>query len=140
SDIRNTLVTTLTGAGERPTPNNSTGSGSFAAFLNQAMDTLTVLVSFQGLSSPTIPGGAHIHIGGPDQAGPIVLPIRDFPGGATSGQFTATLTRATFNPQPQLGINTFTDAVNAILAGNAYFNIHTTQFPGGEIRGQIGLA
>src|SRR5205807_7305785 len=24
-----------------------------------------------------------------------------------------------------------------ILAGNAYINFHTTQFPGGEIRGQI---
>ena len=25
-------------------------------------------------------------------------------------------------------------------SGNAYFNIHTSNFPGGEIRGQIGAA
>src|SRR5262249_9013094 len=54
-DIRNTLqAPLLTGANERPQPSSSVGSGSFTAFLNQAMDTLTVIVSFQGLSSATL--------------------------------------------------------------------------------------
>src|SRR5262249_3987625 len=61
-----------------------------------------------------------------------------FPGGIASGQFTTTLTAADFRPDPADGINTFQDAVNAMLSGNTYFNIHTTQYPGGEIRGQIG--
>jgi uncharacterized protein (TIGR03118 family) len=136
-DIRNTLGAVLTGANERPAPSSSVGTGSFTAFLNQAMDTLTVTVSFRGLSSATLAGGAHIHIGGPDDAGPIVLPLTDFPGGLSSGQFTTTLTADNFIPRPEIGINTFVDAVHAILSGNAYFNIHTTRFPGGEIRGQI---
>jgi hypothetical protein len=38
---------------------------------------------------------------------------------------------------PGAGINMFADAVNAIEAGQTYFNIHTVAFPGGEIRGQI---
>src|SRR5262249_31148612 len=130
ADIRNTFVTTLTGANERPDPVNTPATGSFTAFLNQARDALTVIASFHGPSTPTLPGGAHIHVGGPDDAGPIVLPLTDFPGGLRSGQFTTTLTAANFTPQPAAGINTFADAVNAILSGNAYFNIHTTQFPG----------
>src|SRR5215831_3738159 len=88
-DIRNTLqAPLLTGANERPNPTLSIGTGSFTAFLNQAEDTLTVIVSFQGLSSATLPGGAHIHFGGPNDAGPIILPLNDFPGGLASGQFT----------------------------------------------------
>ena len=30
-----------------------------------------------------------------------------------------------------------TDQVNALLAGNIYFNLHSTGFPAGEIRGQV---
>ncbi len=33
----------------------------------------------------------------------------------------------------------FDEIVAAIRAGVAYVNVHTTGFPGGEIRGQIGV-
>jgi hypothetical protein len=32
---------------------------------------------------------------------------------------------------------TLEDLLDEFDAGNAYVNVHTTQFPGGEIRGQI---
>jgi hypothetical protein len=50
---------------------------------------------------------------------------------------TKTLTSADFTADAANGINTFSDAVNAILAGNTYINVHTQQFPDGEIRGQF---
>jgi len=31
------------------------------------------------------------------------------------------------------------DAIQAILNGNSYVNIHTQQFPAGEIRGQLAV-
>jgi hypothetical protein len=34
---------------------------------------------------------------------------------------------------------TLGDVVGAIVDGNAYVNIHTVDFPGGEIRGQLAL-
>jgi len=34
---------------------------------------------------------------------------------------------------------TLNDLLDAVKAGNAYANIHTTQNPGGEIRGQIAF-
>jgi hypothetical protein len=41
--------------------------------------------------------------------------------------------------RPAIGINTMEDAMQAILNGNSYVNIHTQQFPAGEIRGQLHL-
>jgi uncharacterized protein (TIGR03118 family) len=128
SDIRNTLGSVLTDA-------DGTPRGSFTAFLNQKMDALTVIVSFQGLSSPTLKGGADIHFGGP--AGPVILHLKDFPAGLTSGQFTTTLTKQDFKHDNHDGIKTFGDAVKAILNGQTSFDISTTSFRDGEIRGQI---
>jgi uncharacterized protein (TIGR03118 family) len=135
-----TGLSPLTGANVKPNPTLSLGTGSFTAFLNQAEDTLTVIVNFQGLSGSTLAGGADISIGGVNDVGPTVLTLSDFPGGLSSGQFETTLTAADFTPDPADGINTFADAAQAMLDGNAYFTIHTTQNPGGEIRGQIGRA
>jgi uncharacterized protein (TIGR03118 family) len=135
-----TGLSPLTGANVRPNPTLSIGTGSFTAFLNQAQDTLTVIVSFQGLSGGTLPGGADISIGGPGATGPAVLTLGDFPAGLASGQFETTLTAANFTPDPADGIFTIADAAQAMLNGNAYFTIHTTQNPDGEIRGQLGRA
>jgi ABC-type transport system substrate-binding protein len=46
------------------------------------------------------------------------------------------LTAANLNPA-QAEIATFAEAVDALLSGNTYFQVHTTTNPGGEIRGQI---
>jgi uncharacterized protein (TIGR03118 family) len=135
-----TGLSPLTGANVKPNPTLSLGTGSFTAFLNQAEDTLTVIVSFQALSGATLAGGADISIGGRNATGPTVLTLSDFPDGLSSGQFETTLTDANFTPDPADGIFTFADAAQAMLNGNAYFTIHTAQNPGGEIRGQIGRA
>jgi hypothetical protein len=44
-----------------------------------------------------------------------------------------------FVARPAIGINTVQDAIQAIVNGNSYVNIHTQQFPAGEIRGQLGV-
>jgi CHRD domain/PEP-CTERM motif len=135
---------TLTGDGE----SNSPGTGYGTVTFNTAADTLTVALTFTGLTSPTVipagvPGAAHIHFGTPPPpGGPILFPFvepyaNDFPLGVTSGTYATTLTAASLIPDPADGINTFAQAVNAIEAGHTYFNIHTVAFPGGEIAGQI---
>ena len=135
---------TLTGDGESP----STGTGYGTVTFNSAADTLTVALTFSGLTSPTaiptgVPGAAHIHFGTPaPPGGPIIFPFvepyaNDFPLGVTSGTYETTLTSASLMPDQADGINTFADAVNAIEAGQTYFNIHTVAYPGGEIAGQI---
>src|SRR5262249_43841769 len=124
TDIRNTLGAVLT-----PLPGTqSSGIGSFTAFLDQKMKALTVIITAQGLSSATLDGGADIRFGGPD--GPSIFHISDFPGGVTSGQFTFTLTKHNFTRDRADGIKNFRDAVNAVLSGKTFFTISTAQSPG----------
>jgi CHRD domain-containing protein/PEP-CTERM motif-containing protein len=131
-------TTTLTGDGESP----STGTGYGTVTFNAAAQTLTVLLTFSDLTSPTeippgVPGAAHIHLGAPGVEGPILFPFLNFPTGETSGSYSTMLTAANLiSPLPD-SITSFADAVSAIEAGQTYFNIHTVAFPGGEIRGQI---
>jgi hypothetical protein len=95
---------------------------------------------------------AHIHVGDENIAGGIILflctnigtgantPIgggtpQACPQGA-SVTITGTLTAADLSPKPAQGVNTFEDAINNLIAGNTYTNVHTAAFTGGEIRGQ----
>jgi hypothetical protein len=76
---------------------------------------------------------AHIHNGIPGEAGPVNFTL--FNGTNWTGHLMMNITAANF--VPSAGIATFNDAVNAILSGDMYFNVHTVAFPDGEIRGQI---
>jgi hypothetical protein len=143
------LTTTLTGAQEVP-PNASTGIGSALVTVDTVTNLLTVNVAFAGLVSPTTI--AHIHCcAGP---GGIAIPattVPSFPGfpvGVTAGTYLHTfdLTLASsYNPAFITAHGgTVAGAEAAFLAGlsagQTYLNIHTSQFPNGEIRGQLALA
>jgi hypothetical protein len=100
---------------------------------------------------PNITQG-HIHIGPIGTNGPIVLdfcsnltpppagvppcPVAPF---VLPGTFTAANLRPITPAIIATGVNNFTDVVNHILSGDAYANVHTTAFSGGEIRGQIEM-
>jgi uncharacterized protein (TIGR03118 family) len=112
---------------------NTTAIGSFTAFLDQSVGSLTTHIFFQGLPAPAVAG--QIRLDGPD--GPVIFNNPGFRTGATADEFTNTLTAANFVAEPPQGMNTFADGINAILAGRAYFTIYTTQTKGGEISGRI---
>ena len=140
------LTTTLTGAQEVP-PTGSPGIGSALVTLDTVTNLLTVNVSFAGLGSPTI--ASHIHCCTPPGANAIVATtVPTFPGfplGVTTGTYLMTfdLTLAsTYNPAFITAHGgTVAGAQAAFIAGltsgQTYLNIHTSQFPGGEIRGQL---
>jgi hypothetical protein len=63
-------------------------------------------------------------------------------GTGRTGDFTLTFrvhNGTAFHARPEIGIVTFADALQAIAGGNAYVNVHTSTFPGGEIRGQLAV-
>ena len=140
------FVTTLTGAQEVP-PTGSPGIGSALVTIDTATNMLTVNVSFAGLLSPTI--ASHIHCCTPPGANAMVATaVPTFPGfplGVTTGTYLQTfdLTLAsTYNPAFITAHGgTVASAQAAFIAGltsgQTYLNIHTSLFPGGEIRGQL---
>lgn len=139
--------TDLSGANEVP-PNASPGSGSVAVTVDDLANTINIDANFSGLLAPTI--AAHIHcctppgFNQPVAVGPGTLP--GFPLGVMSGSYDFTLDlldAATYTDGfiTNFGGGTVGGARDAIIqrliAGETYFNIHTTTFPGGEIRGQL---
>ena len=140
------FVATLTGAQEVP-PSGSPGIGSAAVTLDTATNMLTVNVSFAGLLSPTI--ASHIHCCTlPGTNAMVATAVPTFPGfplGVTTGTYLQTfdLTLAsTYNPAfitAHGGTVAGAQAafITGLLSGQTYLNIHTSQFPGGEIRGQL---
>ena len=57
-------------------------------------------------------------------------------GGTVTGTITAADILAP-SPDQGLAAGDFAGAVRALRSGNTYANVHSTRFPGGEIRGQI---
>jgi hypothetical protein len=105
-------------AAQEVPPNPSTGTGLGVAFLHEPDNVLTYAVTSQGLTSAVT--AAHIHQAPAGSNGSVIHPLNGSAG--TYCGVTPKLTAA------QLA---------ALKASGLYFNIHTTMFPGGEIRGQI---
>jgi hypothetical protein len=126
------FVAALTAAEE--TPAFLTGA-SGSATLNIEGAEITVTLTVFNLPSATT--AAHIHVGPRGIAGPVVI---DFPitTGVTGDlEQTFRLRASAFRSRPEIGIVTFADAIQAILTGNAYVNVHTVAHGAGEIRGQL---
>jgi hypothetical protein len=109
----------LTAAAEVP-PNDSAGKGTLEATLDTESNVLKYTVTYEGLTGPVT--GAHFH--GPADAtanAPPVVPIpEDMLASPIEGEATLT-----------------DDQVAEVQNHMWYFNIHTAQYPDGEIRGQL---
>jgi hypothetical protein len=140
------FTTTLSGPAEAP-PNASPGTGFSTITYDSTAHTLRVQVTFSGLLAPTT--ASHIHsataVPGAGTAGVAtqVPSFAGFPLGVTSGSMdnTFNLTLASsWNPAYVTANGGTTATAEAALfmgmmQGRAYLNIHSSQFPGGEIRG-----
>ncbi len=83
---------------------------------------------------------AHIHVGTPDMNGPVVAFLYgpSDPSDRLDGTLAeGVLTEADLNGGPFEG--NFAGFLEALGHGDLYVNVHTAEFPGGEIRGQIGV-
>jgi len=134
----------LTGPGEF-VPNDSPALGFAFVTYDPSQQTLGVLAGFGGLTAPTTVSHIHCCVDPPGAAGvATTLPtFPGFPAGVTSGSYAHTLDLTdpgSFNPAFLLASGGTPLAAEMMLAaglasGRAYFNIHTSAFQAGEIRG-----
>lgn len=101
----------------------TTASGSIEGSYDADDNTLSYTIDWNGLSAA--PAATHFH--GPAAVGVgagVALPITLPAGAGTTGSVNATAT--------------LTETQEAdLLAGRWYYNIHTPNYPDGEIRGQV---
>jgi hypothetical protein len=133
----------LSGPAEFP-PNASPGTGTATIIIDTIAHTLSLSTSFTGLTAGTT--AAHIHCctatPGTGAAG-VATPNPGFPTGVTSGSYfhVYDMSLASSFGGAFIASNGGTPAgaeaalAAGLAAGRAYFNIHSSTFPGGEIRG-----
>lgn len=137
---------TLNGANERPTPRTTPATG--VADFTYASDVLSWTIDLTSITNVT---AAHIHIGGAEESGGILLPLTPGTSGVNNTRIVGSIARSAFTApgSPNQAV-TFDNLLAMMRTGGVYVNVHTNlasndptnntgpgDFPGGEIRGQI---
>ncbi len=118
----------------------SSGEGTFSARLNPDGTSLTYTLSYTGLVGAF---AAHIHIGAEGTNGGVIVFLCGGGGKpecpSASGTVTGTITAADVKAVTTQGFpaGDFAALLTSLRAGATYVNVHTTAYPGGEIRGQV---
>jgi hypothetical protein len=152
--LRNRLVAVLKPTEEVPL-NSSVAKASFKATIDEDNQTITFELSYEGLEAT--PTQANIHVGqrnvnggvsvflcgNPPAVPPAIFP-QPQPCPPAPATITGELTAANIvGPAGQGiapsvgGVNEFAELVALLRNGDTYANVHTTKFPGGEVRGQV---
>ena len=115
------IAVTLRGVAEQPTVGDPDGTGTATLRLRAGQGRVCYTLDAQGITLPA--AGAHIHVGGAIEAGPIALQLNaPSASGAASGCVAA--------GRP---------LVQDLLQNRDryYVNVHTTDFPAGALRAQL---
>jgi hypothetical protein len=143
------LSANLTGALEIPS-SGSPATGNAVVTL-EPNDMMRVQITFSELTSGTTAAHIHCCLAAPFQNANVMVATQlpsfmGFPLGVMSGTYDHTFDLtldSTYNlGNPALGglaASAELVLVAALLAGETYLNIHTSNFPGGEIRGLLAV-
>ncbi|MHB1920689.1 MAG: CHRD domain-containing protein [Chitinophagaceae bacterium] len=112
---------TMSGSNETPS-NGSPATGTVNAYYNTQTKIMTYTLNWSNLTST--PVAMHFHEGPIGVAGGVIIGITGFPA-TISGTVSGTSSALTISED------------SALLTGDVYANIHTTNYPGGEIRAQL---
>lgn len=122
-------INTITGE-QLVAPVRSAATGMGMVSINENQSEIQITVQTQNLTGVD---KVHVHLGFCGEAGPVLFNLLE--KAPFSDTFSVTVTESDLKPFAGL---TFAESVGAILGGQSYFKVHTTQNPAGEIRGQIG--
>ena len=136
----------LVGYNETPLTISTTGGGSFHAKIANDGESFSWTLSYEALEGSVLQ--SHIHFGAPAITGGISIFLCSNLGNGPAGTQACPASPATISgtaraadvigPTGQ-GIEpgAFDEIVAAMRSGFAYANVHSTKWPGGEIRGQL---
>lgn len=127
-----TYVTHLTGSEEVPA-GDTLAQGQAIFRLNKDGTELYYKLIVANIDDVT---AAHIHLAAAGVNGPVVAPL--YVAGPISGRFSGVLAEGVITSLsgPLAGLP-LSHLIEYINSGDIYVNVHTTLYPGGEIRGQI---
>jgi hypothetical protein len=138
----------MSGYEETPSTLSSPGFAEFEARISRHEDSIGWELSYRDIPTPVLQ--AHIHFGQRALSGGISIflctNLGNAPAGTTTAACPATggtvggiITSAdVVGPAGQgIAAGELQEIIAAIRAGYAYVNIHSTQFPAGELRGQF---
>lgn len=136
----------LSGLEEDPLALSTTGTGTFRLTVDQDDLELTYELSYADLEGAVTQ--AHIHLGGTAQSGGISTFLCSNLGNGPAGTqacpaapatIRGTITAANvIGPTGQgIAAGEMAELIAAIEADTTYVNVHTTKYPGGEIRSQL---
>jgi hypothetical protein len=120
------FATALTGAAEVPGPGDLDATGSASLTLNQGQGEVCFELSWAGIDGTVV--AAHVHAAPVGVAGPVVVPLftdvallgTDSASGCVSGVSEELIKAIRHDP------------------ASYYVNVHSTVFPAGAARGQLG--
>jgi hypothetical protein len=157
SRIKNHVVARLAPSQEVPVVSAPGAKGTFKAVIDETNQTITYELSYEGLEG--VVSQAHIHIGQRGANGGVsvflcgnapTVPPAAFPQPpacpASPATVTGVVTAAMIIGPAGQGIapssataNEFAELVDALRDGLTYANVHSSKFPGGEVRGQVRI-
>lgn len=114
------LLAKMLGTAEIPGPGDPDGLGFARLVVTPDQRQVCYALAVINIETPT---AAHIHVGGPTVAGPIVIPLETPTSGFSSGCAT--------------------NVDSALIAGlmnnpsGYYVNVHNARYPNGAMRGQL---
>ncbi len=121
---------------------SSTASGDFSIQIAKDGLSAEYELEYENISATVL--FAHIHLGQKDVNGGIMAFLcggnsKPAPCPTPGGKVTGTIVASDIIGPAGQGVTAgeFAEFIRAIRAGKAYANVHSQNFPGGEIRGQI---
>ena len=122
---------------------SSTGTGEFVAEIDDEAETITYTLAYSDIEGGAVLF-AHIHFGARGTTGGVSTFLcgggtKPAPCPTPGGTVTGVIAPADIQGPVAQGIEAanFAELVHAMRSGVTYVNVHSTQFPAGEIRGQV---
>jgi CHRD domain len=144
---QNLLREQLSGYAETPLALSTAAGGQFTMRIDSQTQQISWRLTYSDFA--TVVTQAHVHFGSPAQTGAISFflctNLGNGPAGtqlcpAAPATISGTITPVDIIGPVGQGISPgeFAEVVQAVHAGYTYVNVHSTTFPGGEIRAQLG--